>query len=188
MIKLVILDRDGVINHDSSAFIKNVDEWIAIQGSLEAIAALKAAGWTVAVATNQSGIARGLFDSFTLDSIHQKMQDALAVHHSVIDLVVHCPHGPDDQCDCRKPRPGLYKKIATYFGCSLLNVPVIGDSTRDLVAAVAVGAQPILVKTGKGKKSMADSKLPTGTLIYNDLQASVTALLEAGEQHTASSS
>lgn len=188
MIKLVILDRDGVVNHDSSAFIKRVDEWIPIPGSLEAIASLKAAGWVVAVATNQSGLARGLLDADMLDAIHQKMHKALAHHHAAIDLVVFCPHGPDDGCDCRKPKSGLYRQISAHFGFSLRNVPVIGDSTRDLDAAVAVGAQPILVKTGKGQRAIAAGQLPSGTLIYDDLQTSVTALLAAEEHHSTSAS
>lgn len=176
MINLVILDRDGVVNYDSSAFIKSVDEWIPIPGSLEAIAALKAAGWTVAVATNQSGLARGLLDADTLDAIHQAMNDALSLHQVAIDLLVFCPHGPDDQCDCRKPKPGLYKQIADYFGCSLRNVPVIGDSKRDLDAAVVVGAQPILVKTGKGLATISTGHLPAETQIYYDLKDAVRSL------------
>lgn len=150
MINLVILDRDGVVNYDSSAFIRSVDEWFSITGSLEAIAALKAARWTVAVATNQFGLTRGLLDADTLDAIHQAMNEALFLHQVAIDLLVFCPHGPDDQCDCRIPKPGLYKHIGDHFGCSLRNVPVIGDFKRDLDAAVVVGAQPILVITGKG--------------------------------------
>ena len=179
VIKLVILDRDGVINHDSSDFIKSPDEWIPIQGSLEAIAALKAHGWTVAVATNQSGIARGLFEVCMLEAIHQAMHEALACHQAAVDFVVFCPHGPGDGCDCRKPKTGLYKQISTHFGCSLQSIPVIGDSARDLEAAVAVGAQPILVKTGKGHKTIASRQLPLGTIVYDDLQSAVAALLVA---------
>lgn len=146
---LIILDRDGVINQDSDAFIKAPSEWIPIPGSLQAIAALNASDWTVAVATNQSGLARELFDVDMLDSIHQTMHRALAEHQAKIDYLVICPHGPRDQCDCRKPRPGLYEKVAYHFRCSLQNVPIVGDSKRDLDAAVAVGAQPILVKTDR---------------------------------------
>lgn len=175
--KLIILDRDGVINTDSDDFIKSPEEWHPIPGSLEAIAALKHAGWTVAVATNQSGIARGLFSIGTLDAIHQTMHHSLAEHKATIDQIVWCPHGPDDSCSCRKPKPGLYQQIAELLNCSLLNVPVVGDSLRDLEAAVDVGAQPILVKTGKGQRSLACGRLPAHTLIFNDLQSVASALL-----------
>ena len=175
--KLIILDRDGVINQDSDDFVKSPDEWHPISGSLEAIATLKDAGWTVAVATNQSGIARGLFSMGTLDAIHQTMHRALAEHKATIDHLVWCPHGPDDLCSCRKPKPGLYHKIANHLNCSLHNVPVVGDSLRDLDAAVEVGAQPILVKTGKGLKSLSLGGLPAQTLVYDDLQSVVSALL-----------
>jgi D-glycero-D-manno-heptose 1,7-bisphosphate phosphatase len=176
-IKLIILDRDGVINQDSDAYIKSPDEWIPIPGSLQAIAALKATGWTVAIATNQSGLARGLFDEPTLQAIHAKMSDALAELQGAIDYLVWCPHGPDDECDCRKPRPGLYQQIAHHFDCALTGASVIGDSKRDLEAAVAVGARPVLVTTGKGQRTVAAGQLPAGTQVYTDLHAAVTALL-----------
>ena len=175
--KLIILDRDGVINQDSDHYIKSPHEWRPIPGSIEAIASLKSSGWTVAVATNQSGVARGLFDSQTLDLIHQLMYVQLEKCNAKIDYLVWCPHGPDDKCNCRKPRPGMYQRIASKFDCSLLNVPVIGDSKRDLDAAVAVGAQPILVKTGKGKRSIAAGNLPSETIIFADLQEAVKSLL-----------
>lgn len=175
--KLIILDRDGVINQDSDSYIKTPAEWIPLPGSLEAIAALKTAGWTVAVATNQSGLARGLFDARTLEAIHQAMHCALAKYQAKIDYLVWCPHGPNDHCECRKPRPGLYQQIALHFQCSLHNIPVIGDSKRDLDAAAAVGAQPILVQTGKGQRAIAAGQLPVGTMTYVDLQTAVTALL-----------
>ena len=181
--KLIILDRDGVINKDSDAFIKSPDEWIPIPGSIQAIAALKAAGWTVAVATNQSGLARKLFDESMLQAIHQKMMQTLTDAKATIDLLVWCPHGPDDNCDCRKPQPGLYRQIAQHFDCALTAVPVIGDSKRDLEAAISVGAKPILVTTGKGQKTLAAGQLPAGTEIYPDLHAAVTALLAAEQQH-----
>ena len=183
-IKLIILDRDGVINQDSGAYIKSTDEWIPIPGSLQAIAALKAAGWTVAVATNQSGLGRGLFDEPTLQAIHAKMRGALAEQQAGIDYLVWCPHCPDDECDCRKPRPGLYRKIASHFDCALTGASVIGDSKRDLEAAVAVGARPVLVTTGKGQRTVAAGNLPTGTQVYDDLHAAVTALLAAEHQHS----
>ncbi len=181
---MIILDRDGVINQDSDAYIKSPDEWIPIPGSLQAIAELKADGWTVAVATNQSGLARGLFDELSLHAIHAKMRDALAERQARIDHLVWCPHGPDDRCVCRKPRPGLYQQIAAQFDCALTGIPVIGDSKRDLEAAVAVGARPVLVTTGKGQRTVAAGQLPAGTQVYPDLQAAVTALLAAERPNT----
>ena len=176
-IKLVILDRDGVINYDSDAYIKSPQEWEPIPGSLEAIAALKNAGWTVAVATNQSGLARGYFDIEALASIHDKMNVALSKHNAAIDFLAWCPHAPEANCNCRKPKPGLYLRIASYYRCSLIDVPVIGDSLRDLEAAHLVRANPILVKTGKGIQYVDSSDLPPGTKIFDDLQSSVAALL-----------
>lgn len=178
--KLIILDRDGVINIDSDAFIKTPEEWIALDGSLEAIASLKSAGWTVAVATNQSGIARGLLDHEALQAIHARMQDELASLNARVDWIGWCPHGPDDGCHCRKPRPGLYHQIAASFHCSLVDVPIVGDSLRDLLAAHEVGGQPILVQTGKGKTTMQTARLPAGTHVYRDLLACVKALLNKG--------
>ena len=175
--KLIILDRDGVINEDSDEFIKSPDEWFAIPGSLEAISLLKQNGWHVAVATNQSGISRGYFDSQTLQRIHAKMQSALSAYGTKIDIIVHCPHGPSDSCDCRKPKPGLYRQIANHFKCSLFNVPVIGDSERDLVAALEVKASPILVKTGKGLKTLANLGSTNKYLTYDNLYSAVLSLI-----------
>lgn len=175
--KLVILDRDGVINEDSDDYIKKPSEWIPIPGSLEAISALNAAGWTVSIATNQSGLARGLFDSSTLHAIHQTMNLWLDRYNAKVDHIVWCPHGPNDLCQCRKPKPGMYRHIASHFNTVLHQVPVIGDSKRDLDAAFAVGAQPILVQSGKGKRTIAAGQLPKGTLIYSDLRAAVKSLL-----------
>lgn len=175
--KLIILDRDGVINQDSDAYIKSPEEWIPIPSSLNAIAALKSSGWTVAVATNQSGISRGLFTNDTLTSIHQLMYRRLKEYNTSIDYLTWCPHGPDDGCECRKPKPGLYYEIGSFFNCCLKNVPIVGDSKRDLDAASLVGAQPILLKSGKGEKTFADGQLPANTLFYDDLLDAVTALL-----------
>ena len=148
---LVILDRDGVINHDSDDFIKSAQEWLPLPGSIESIAKLSSAGYTIAVATNQSGIARGLFDENTVAAMHDKLRELVAEAGGRVDHIVFCPHGPDDNCDCRKPKPGMYRQIAEHFGVSLEGVPVVGDSLRDLEAAVAAGAQPMLVRTGYGK-------------------------------------
>ena len=175
--KLIILDRDGVINEDSDSYIKSPEEWIPILGSLEAIASLKLAGWKVAVATNQSGLARGLFDQSTLNTIHTKMHSALLDHNTSIDYLVWCPHGPDDMCDCRKPKPGLYRQISDYFKVKLTGVPVVGDSSRDLIAATSVGARPILVRTGKGNRTLSNEQLPQGSSVYADLNEVAKLLL-----------
>ena len=151
--KAIILDRDGVINKDSSEFIKSPDEWIPLKGSLEAIAKLKRAGYTVFVITNQSGIARKLFTVGTLTSIHRKMVDSVLHHGGEIDAILYCPHGPDDDCECRKPKSGLFLELAERMNLNLADIPAVGDSIRDLQAAKAAGAKPILVKTGNGKKS-----------------------------------
>jgi len=176
---LVILDRDGVINHDSDAFIKNEDEWRPISGSLEAIAALTGAGFTLAVASNQSGIARGLFDQEALDAMHAKMLGLVHAAGGHISRIVICPHGPDDGCDCRKPEPGMLRQLARHFDTALEDVPVIGDSLRDLEAAAAVGARPILVRSGKGRST--EAALPArfaDVPVYDDLAAAARALID----------
>lgn len=176
---LVILDRDGVINRDSDEFIKNTEEWQPLPGSMGAIAALSAGGFTLAVASNQSGIARGLFDQRALDAMHHKMLELVDAAGGRINKVVICPHGPEDGCDCRKPRPGLLEQLARHFETSLLGVPVIGDSLRDLEAAAAVDARPILVRTGKG--ALTEGALPdrfTNIAVYDDLAAAALALLD----------
>jgi D-glycero-D-manno-heptose 1,7-bisphosphate phosphatase len=175
--RLVILDRDGVINQDSDDFIKSPEEFIPIAGSLEAIARLKQAGFTVAVATNQSGIARGLFGLDALAAMHDKLAALLEELGGRVDGIFYCPHGPDDGCDCRKPLPGLLEQIAEHFGVSTVGVPVIGDSVRDLEAARAVGAQPILVRTGKGERTLAQAEGLADVPVYDDLAAAVDALL-----------
>lgn len=176
--KLIILDRDGVINQDSDDYIKTVDEFIPLPGSLEAIARLHQAGYRVTVATNQSGIARGYYDIATLNAMHDKLRRLLSNLGAGIDMIAFCPHGPDDNCDCRKPKPGLYREIAKRFETSLEGVPIIGDSLRDLQAAVEVGAKPILVRTGKGMRTLEKKGELEGIPVYDDLAAAVTALLE----------
>lgn len=166
--KLIILDRDGVINIDSPSFVKSAAEWTPIAGSIEGISLLKAAGWKVAIASNQSGLGRGLFSEEDLEGIHRKMFNALKAYGAEIDLIEVCPHAPDFGCGCRKPKPGLLEKIGARFECSLVNVPVVGDSKRDLDAAATVQAKPILVLTGNGRAT-SDMTLPVGTLIFNDL-------------------
>jgi D-glycero-D-manno-heptose 1,7-bisphosphate phosphatase len=176
-LKLIVLDRDGVINFDSEHFIKSPDEWRPIPGSLEAIARLNQAGYRVVVATNQSGVGRGLFGMTTLTEIHDKMFKSLHQVGGRIDAVFFCPHAADSNCDCRKPKPGMLQQIGVRFGVDLDQVPVVGDGLRDLQAAAAIGARPILVLTGKGEKTHAAGNLPDGTTVFPDLAFAVTALL-----------
>ncbi len=176
--KLVILDRDGVINHDSDQYIKNPDEWEAIPGSLEAIARLNQEGYRVVVATNQSGVGRGLFDMDTLNAIHEKMVRALADVGGRIDAIFFCPHTSADECDCRKPKAGLFREIEARFNADMSEVPAVGDSLRDLQAALEVGAKPLLVLTGKGKKTVKDPALPKGVPHFADLADAVEHILE----------
>lgn len=182
--KLVILDRDGVINRDSDQFIKSPDEWIALEGSLEAIAELNQAGYQVVVATNQSGIGRGLFEAAALNAMHEKMYKALATSGGRVDAVFFCPHTAADACECRKPKAGMLREIARRFDMDLTGVPVVGDSLRDLQAGVEVGAVPHLVLTGKGAKTRDAGNLPPGTQIHEDLRAFVRALLSPVPQGT----
>lgn len=174
--KLLILDRDGVINHDSDAYIKTLDEWLPIASSITAIARLSRAGWTVAVATNQSGLARGYYDLATLDSMHARLRELVQEQGGDVGLIVHCPHGPNDGCDCRKPKPGMLQQIAAHYGVSLNGVWFVGDSRSDLEAALAVDCQPVLVKTGKGERTLS-APLPAGTLVFDDLAAVAAQLI-----------
>ncbi|MGN6315860.1 D-glycero-beta-D-manno-heptose 1,7-bisphosphate 7-phosphatase [Trinickia sp.] len=169
--KLVILDRDGVINVDSDAFIKTPDEWVPLPGSLEAIARLNQAGYRIAVASNQSGIGRGLFDMATLNAMHVKMNRAAAAVGGRIDAVFFCPHTAEDQCECRKPKPGLLQSIIERFEIDPASTPVVGDALRDLQAGAALGFPTHLVLTGKGKKTLAAGGLPEGTKVHDDLKA-----------------
>ena len=177
MTRLVLLDRDGVINEDSEQFIKSPEEWQPIPGSLEAIARLNQAGYRVVVVTNQSGIARGLFDPVMLDRIHRKMHAALAAAGGKIDAVFFCPHGPRDGCRCRKPRPGLFEDVARRLNISLHDVYAVGDALRDLEAARAAGARPVLVRTGKGSATERAGKGLKGVPVFADLSAFADALL-----------
>ncbi len=169
--KLIILDRDGVINVDSDQFIKSPEEWKPIPGALEAIARLNQWGWRVVVASNQSGVGRGLFGMDTLNAINDKMVKSLAQVGGRLDAIFFCPHPADSTCDCRKPKPGMLLQIAERFNVPLEGVPVVGDSLRDLQAAVAVGGKPYLVLTGKGEKTRENPELPPGTEVYPDLAA-----------------
>ena len=175
--KLIVLDRDGVINHDSDQFIKSPDEWRPIPGSLEAIARLNHAGFRVVVATNQSGVGRGLLDIGTLNAIHEKLHKALGQVGGRLDAIFYCPHTGDSHCECRKPRPGMLEEIGRRFNVDMAGVPCVGDSERDLLAAKTVGAQPMLVLTGKGEMTLRQGKFPKNTVIFPDLAFAVSALL-----------
>lgn len=181
--RLVILDRDGVINYDSPHYIKSPEECIFIPKSLEAIAALNRAGYTVTVATNQSGIGRGLYSEVTLQRIHQKIRDALDVYGGQVDKIFYCPHNPSDQCDCRKPKPGLFQAIAAWYGCSLEGIPSIGDSVRDIEVAKNAGCLPILVLTGNGEETLKEHpELFKEIKIFQDLFAVAEALIHGTEK------
>jgi len=169
--KLVILDRDGTINQDSDQYIKSPAEWKPIPGSLEAIARLTQSGWRCVVATNQSGIARGLFDMQMLNAIHAELHRAVNQAGGRIDGIFFCPHAADSNCECRKPKPGLLREIGSRMDVSLKGVPMIGDALRDLQAAAAVGAKPYLVLTGKGRKTREAGSLPDGTEVAENLAA-----------------
>ena len=175
-LKLIILDRDGTINEDRDDFVKSPDEWVPIPGALEAIARLNHAGWHTVVATNQSGLTRGLFDTATMNAVHAKMNQALARQGGRIDAVFFCPHGPSEGCECRKPLPGLFKLIGERYGVDLADVPIVGDSVRDLQAGAAVGCPPHLVRTGKGATLTDEQideirRLVPGTQVHADLAA-----------------
>jgi len=178
--KVIVLDRDGVINEDSLEYIKTPDEWTAIPGSLDAIARLHRAGYLIVVATNQSGVGRGLFSLNTLWDIHKKMLREVFSAGGYIEKIFFCLHTPEDNCDCRKPKPGLLYQVAECFACGFPNMIMIGDSRRDIEAALAVGATPLLVRTGKGlltEHDMAD-ELPA---VFDDLAAAADALLADGQ-------
>lgn len=176
--KLVILDRDGVINKDSDEYVKSPEEWVALPGSLEAIAKLKECGYTIALATNQSGVGRGYFSHETLHAIHDKMQSELQALGGCIDAIFYCPHHPDENCDCRKPKPGLLHQIQTHFQCALKGVPFIGDSMRDMEAGIAADCQAVLVKTGRGMNAFQRAQHNTKILVFNDLSAVATILCQ----------
>jgi D-glycero-D-manno-heptose 1,7-bisphosphate phosphatase len=186
---LIFLDRDGVINHDSDHYIKSPEEWKPIDQSLDAIARLTHAGWSVAVATNQSGVERGLFDINVLHAIHNTMLQAVAASGGQIDAIFFCPHAPDTGCECRKPATGLLRDIAARFDRSLAGVPMVGDSRRDLVAGDAMGCDCWLVTTGKGERTLMEAQrdpkktLPKGTSVAPNLAAVVERLLNASASH-----
>lgn len=178
--KLVILDRDGTINHDRDDYVKSADEWIALPDALEAIARLNHAGWHVVVASNQSGLGRGLFDVAALNAMHAKMHKLLAAVGGRVDAVFYCPHSPEETCNCRKPLPGLYEQIGERYGMDLKGVHTVGDSLRDLQAGAALGCVTHLVHTGKGEKLKGlplPAEFPPGCRVHEHLAAFVDWLL-----------
>lgn len=178
--KLIILDRDGVINHDSDNYIKSAEEWIPIEGSLEAISQLNKLGYKVAIATNQSGIARGFYDLNTLEIMHNKMQNLLAMYDGKIDYIAFCPHGPDDGCLCRKPKPGMLLEIADYFSIQAEETTFIGDTASDIKAAENAKMNFALVRTGKGDRTICEGKTSKHIEIYDSLKGFVDKLSNQG--------
>ena len=175
--KLIILDRDGVINHDSDDYIKSAEEWRPIDGSLEAIARLHHSGYRIIVVSNQAGLARGKFNIEALNAMHQKMHGMLAGYGGVIEAIFFCPHGPDDDCACRKPRPGLYLEAAKRLGVKLNRVYAVGDKLSDIQAASAAGARPVLVRTGYGAVT-EERGIPGGVPVFDDLSGFVNSILQ----------
>ena len=182
--KVIVLDRDGVINEDSIEFIKSPEEWHAIPGSLEAIAQLYDAGFLLTVATNQSGVGRGLFSIDTLWDIHRKMLAEVYAAGGYIERIFFCLHTPEDNCDCRKPKPGLLYQVAERFACGFENMIMIGDSARDLEAAQVVGARPILVRTGKGVLTEAELDRDTSQEVYDDLASAAASLINEANSYS----
>ena len=179
--KLVILDRDGVINEDSDQYIKSPDEWMPIPGSLEAIASLYQEGYEVVLATNQSGLGRGLFSIDMLNQIHRKMLKAVEQAGGKIEAIFFCPHAPADNCDCRKPKPGMLLDIQDRLQIDLLGVPFIGDTFRDVEAASAAGCQPVLVMTGKGQETLAKHHDELEHVpVYENLATAAKAIITQG--------
>ena len=179
--KLVILDRDGTLNHTSDEYIKSPEEWRALPGALEAIGRLNHAGYHVVLATNQSGLGRGLLDVASLNAIHKRMLKQLAAVGGRIDAIFYCPHSSEEACACRKPLPGLLEQVAERFGIDIQGVPLVGDSLKDMQAAKAAGCVPNLVLTGRAE-SLRGSPLPPpfpeGTQMHLDLNAFVDVLLK----------
>lgn len=182
MIKLIVLDRDGVINEDLGRPIESAEEWVPIEGSLEAIARLHQNGWSVAVATNQSGISRDLLDLTTLHAIHKQMHEMVNQAGGKIDVVAFCPHTDSEDCGCRKPAPGMLYTISERLGVELANVVMVGDSLRDIQAAMAAAAMPIILRTGKGQKTLDTHKGLEHIPAYDDLASYVDDLLAPKEE------
>lgn len=182
MKRLIILDRDGVINFESTEFIKSPEEWTPIPGSLEAIAKLNQAGFIVCVATNQSGVGRKLFTEETLTQIHNKMRKLLSEVGGKIDDIFYCPHLPNENCSCRKPKPGMILELLSKFQVVPENTYVIGDSLRDLQAGEAAGCKIILVKTGNGARTLSEHLELNEGLVFDSLEQAVNYLLSLTHQ------
>ena len=182
MNKLIILDRDGVINEDSDNYVRSEEEWIPIPGSIDAIARLSKAGYIIAVATNQSGIARGYYSLSTLEAMHRKMTALVSTLNGRIHSIRFCPHGPDDNCRCRKPDTGLIEQIEQELGCPASGACLVGDSLRDLQSARSAGCKPILVKTGKGRRTLAKGEGLEGVPVYDNLAEFADSLLMDTQQ------
>ncbi len=176
--KVIILDRDGVINHDSDDYVKSADEWQPIEGSLEAIAKLYHKGYRIIVISNQSGLSRGKFNIEALNAMHNKMHSLVNQYGGNIEAVFFCPHGPEDECECRKPKPGLYQQLTKRLRISLNNVYAVGDKITDIQAAQSVGAKPVLVRTGYGQSVIDSDMLPDGVPVFDDLAAFVDHFLQ----------
>lgn len=178
--KVIVLDRDGVINHDSDQFVKSAAEWTPIAGSIDAMVRLAQAGYRLAIATNQSGLGRGLLTLDDLNAMHQRLQERLAESGAYVDAIFFCPHRPEARCACRKPAPGLLLAAQDRFAVAPRDLLVIGDSLRDLEAARAVGAAAVLVLTGKGAGTLAEHRERLGeTPVYRDLAEAADAILGA---------
>jgi len=183
--KLIVIDRDGTLNQDPEDFIRTPDDWVPLPGALEAVARLNHAGWRVVVASNQSGLGRGLFDVATLNAVHARMHKMLGAVGGRVEAVFFCPHAPEDDCDCRKPAPGLFHQIATRMGTPLAQILAVGDSVRDAQAAAAAGCQPHLVLTGQSalhRDGSLPSGLPDGVAVHQDLSAFADAVLALDAQ------
>jgi D-glycero-D-manno-heptose 1,7-bisphosphate phosphatase len=179
-LKLIILDRDGVINQDSDQYVKSIDEWIPLPRSIEAIAMLSKAGYEIHVATNQSGLARGYFTEDTLSKMHDKMLELVNSAGGKIQSIKFCPHGPDDNCKCRKPNSGMFEEIASELKLSnLAGSFTVGDSSRDLIAGSKLHSAPVLVKTGKGERTITKGDMPANTVIFDDLMSFAQHLLSS---------
>ena len=175
--KLIILDRDGVLNEENEDFIQSAEEWVPYDSSMQAVSRLNAAGYRVVLATNQSGIGRGLIQMDTLNQIHQKMHNSLGRFGGWVDAIFFCPDPPDSDSQCRKPKPGMFEDIANRCETDLEGVPAVGDKLADIQAAIAAGARPILVRTGYGRQTEKDENLPEGVEVYDDLHSFVDELL-----------
>lgn len=176
--RLVLIDRDGVVNEDREDFVRSTSDWVPIEGSLGAISRLNRAGFLVALATNQSGVARGLISEMALEAIHRKLSAQLAIQDGHLDAIFVCHHGPSDGCDCRKPRPGLLKAALSRFDLRAAEAVFIGDRETDLRAALCAGVRPILVRTGYGSDAEAFA-LSRGIHVADDLAQASELILSA---------